>query len=130
MSDTLLACRDCGQLHRAPGSVLAGKGLACVRCGSNLLLYPWSMLDVYLLGTYVAYTRLAEAVETNVATGGYALGALVLVQALLVLALGRRRVWDLIADPRPVAPRPGEPWVACEICQLVLAAPATEAPHP
>src|SRR5205814_1525096 len=36
---------------------------------------------------------------------------------------------DLIADPQPVAPRPGEPWVACEICQLVLAAPATEAPR-
>jgi len=235
MSDTLLACRDCGQLHRAPGAVLAGKGLACVRCGSNLsrypplpidvalalattalilfllanaypifvvslegrtgqdllisgplrlseyggpfaglgmlvaglsfvvplawmclvvivlaglrwgdpalrarfaplwktalLLYPWSMLDVYLLGTYVAYTRLAQAVETTVAPGGYALGALVLVQALLILTLGRKRVWDLIADPQPLAPRPGEPWLACEVCQLVLAAPAADAPR-
>src|SRR5207237_1034201 len=50
-----------------------------------LLLYPWSMLDVYLLGTYVAYTRLADAVETNVATGGYAPGALASASAILYL---------------------------------------------
>src|SRR5213080_1461464 len=224
MSDTLLACRDCGQLHRAPGSVLAGKGLACVRCGSNLsrypptgldtplalattalillllaniypiflvnlegragqdllisgplrlseyggpfaglgmlvaglsfviplvwlclvvivltglrsgdpalrprlaplwktamLLYPWSMLDVYLLGAYVAYSRLSDAVETNVAAGGYALGALVLVQAMLMITLGVRRIWDMIAEPQGFTPRPGEPWVMCGACQL------------
>src|SRR5260370_35519061 len=35
-----------------------------------LLLYPWSMLGVYLLGAYVAYTRLSDAVDTNVAAGG------------------------------------------------------------
>jgi paraquat-inducible protein A len=232
MSDTLLACRDCGQLHRTADALLAGHRLACSRCGSNLsrypplgldvplalattalilfllanaypiflvtlegrtgqdllisgplhlseyggpfaglgmlvaglsfvvpvvwiclvvivlaglrwgdpalrprfaplwkkalLLYPWSMLDVYLLGSYVAYTRLSEAVETNVAAGGYALGALVFVQALLVLALGRKRIWDMIADPRPFAPQPDEPWVACTSCQLVLAAPPSD----
>src|SRR5438046_9478144 len=194
MCATLLAWRDCGQLHRAPGAVLAGKGLACVRCGSNLsryppipidvalarattalilfllanaypiflvslegragqdllisgplrlseyggpfaglgmlvaglsfvvplvwlclvvivlaglrwgdpalrprlaplwktalLLYPWSMLDVYLLGAYVAYSRLSDAVETNDAAGGYALGALGLVQATMMITVG------------------------------------------
>ena len=235
MSETLLACRDCGQLHRAADALLPGHRLACVRCGSSLsryppvpldaalalaatmlilfllanfypifvvrlegrggqdllisgplrlseyggpfaglgmlvgglsfvvpiawmclvvtvlaglrwgdpalharfaplwktalLLYPWSMLDVYLLGAYVAYTRLAQSVETTVATGGYALGALVLVQALLVLTVGQQRVWDMIADPRRFAPRPAEPWIACEVCQLVAAVPAPDMPH-
>lgn len=235
MSETLLACRDCGQLHRAADALLPGNRLACIRCGSSLsrypplpldvslalaatmlilfllanfypifvvslegragqdllisgplrlseyggpfaglgmlvaglsfvipvvwiclvitllvglrwgdpglharfaplwktalVLYPWSMLDVYLLGTYVAYTRLNQAAETTVATGGYALGALVLVQALLVLALGRQRVWDLIADPRRFAPASTEPWVACEVCQLVASSPHPEAQH-
>ncbi|MBV9014411.1 MAG: paraquat-inducible protein A [Alphaproteobacteria bacterium] len=229
MSDTLLACRDCGQLHHAEDTLVPGHRLACSRCASNLsrypptglevplafattalilfllanaypifvvnlegrpgqdllisgplrlaeyggpfaglgmlvagvsfvvpliwlslvvivlaglkwgdpalrpklaglwktalLLYPWSMLDVYLLGTYVAFTRLSDAVDTSVAAGGFALGALVLTQALLVLGLGRKRVWDMIADPQPFAPEPGEPWVACEMCQLVTAAP-------
>jgi paraquat-inducible protein A len=228
MSDALLACRDCGQLHRATNAVVPGHRLACSRCGRGLsrfppvgldtplalattalilfllvnlypiflvslegrsgqdllisgplrlaeyggpfaglamlvaglsfavpavwlclvvivlaglklgqpalrarlaplwktalLLYPWSMLDVYLLGAYVAYTRLSDAVDTNVAAGGYALGALVLVQALLMITLGVRRVWDMIADPRHFAPQPGEPWVMCGACQLVVAA--------
>ena len=229
MSDALLACRDCGQLHRATTALVPGHRLACARCGRGLsrfppfgldtplalattalilflvvnfypiflvslegragqdllisgplrlaeyggpfaglamlvaglsfvvpvvwlclvaivlaglrwadpalrprlaplwktalLLYPWSMLDVYLLGAYVAYTRLSDAVETKVAAGGYALGALVLVQALLIITLGVRRVWDMIGDPRHSAPQPGEPWVMCDACQLVVAAP-------
>ncbi|HYU11941.1 MAG TPA: paraquat-inducible protein A, partial [Stellaceae bacterium] len=87
------------------------------------LLFPWSMLDVYLLGAYVAFSRLDNAADTTIANGGYALVALVLAQTLLMLALGRRRVWDAIADPGPYAPRSGEPWVMCDSCQLVLAAP-------
>ena len=229
MSDSLLACGDCGQLHRASAGLLAGHRLSCIRCGGGLsrrppigldaplafattalillllanaypifvvnvegrygqdlmvsgplrlvdyggpfaglgmlvaglsvavpaiwlcliglvlaglkwgdpalwpnlvlpwrlarLLFPWSMLDVYLLGAYVAYSRLNNAADTTVAIGGYALVALVLAQTLLMLALGRRRVWDALADPSPYAPRPGEPWVMCDSCQLVLAAP-------
>ena len=226
MSDTLLACRDCGQVHRAAGA-LAGLRLACVRCGRALArrprggldrplalattalilllvanyyplftidlegrqsqglivsgavrlaeyggvpgllglfvalvtfalpivqvslvvivlgglcwsgpalrprlapawraarwLAPWSMLDVYLLAAFVAYTRLRDAADTTIGTGGYALAALVVVMALLQLALGIGRVWDALADPRPHAPRPGEPWVLCRACQLVVA---------
>ena len=229
MSDALLACRDCGQLHRAPSALVPGHRLACVRCGRGLarhppvgldaplalattalilfllanaypifmvnlegrpgqdllisgplrlteyggpfsglgmlvaglsfvvpllwlclvmlvlvglkwgspalhprlaglwktalLLYPWSMLDVYLLGAYVAYSRLSTAVETTVAAGGYALGALVMVQAVLMVTLGVSRVWDMIADPLRFAPHPGEPWIMCGGCQLVVAAP-------
>ena len=229
MSDILLACRDCGQLHRAASTLVPGHRLACIRCGRGLsrhpptgldaplalattalillllanvypifpvnlegrggqdllisgpfrlaeyggpfaglamlvaglsfvvpviwlclvvivlaglswgdpalrprlaplwktalLLYPWSMLDVYLLGAYVAYSRLSEAVETEVAAGGYALGALVLVQAMLMVTLGVRRIWDMIADPRAFAPQPGGPWVMCGACQLVVASP-------
>ena len=227
MSDILLACRDCGQLHRAASTLVPGHRLACIRCGRGLsrhpptgldaplalattalillllanvypiflvnlegrggqdllisgpfrlaeyggpfaglamlvaglsfvvpviwlclvvivlaglswgdpalrprlaplwktalLLYPWSMLDVYLLGAYVAYSRLSEAVETEVAAGGYALGALVLVQAMLMVTLGVRRIWDMIADPRAFTPQPGGPWVMCGACQLVVA---------
>jgi len=233
MSDTLLACRDCGQLHRAASTLVPGHRLACIRCGRGLsrhpptgldaplalattalillllanvypiflvnlegrggqdllisgplrlaeyggpfaglamlvagvsfvvpvvwlclvvivlaglswgdpalrprlaplwktamLLYPWSMLDVYLLGAYVAYSRLSDAVETNVAAGGYALGALVLVQAMLMITLGVRRIWDMIAEPQGFTPRPGEPWVMCGACQLVVAMPETGA---
>jgi len=87
-------------------------------------LRQWSMLDVYLLGAFVAYTRLHGYVGTSVSVGGYALGALVMTQSLLQLSLGRRRVWDAIEDPEPHAPEPGRPWVMCHDCQLVLPADA------
>ncbi len=87
-----------------------------------LALRPWGMLDVYLLGAFVAYSRLHDYVWTTIGVGGYALGALVVALALLRLSLGRQRVWDAIGDPAAYAPGPGEPWVMCPDCQLVLAA--------
>ena len=84
-------------------------------------LAPWSMLDVYLLAAFVAYSRLRDEADTTIATGGYALAALVIVLALLQLALGLGRVWDRIADPRPYAAHPGEEWDVCRSCRLVVA---------
>jgi paraquat-inducible protein A len=112
----VLAGLKWGEPARRPRLALAWK---IVR-----LLYPWSMLDVFLLGAYVAFTRLGEVADTTIGVGGYALGVLVIVQTLLFLTLGRGRIWDAIADPRPYLPEPGEPWVMCPSCRLVLAAPA------
>jgi paraquat-inducible protein A len=86
-----------------------------------LHLRPWSMLDVYLLGVVVAYTRLGQLARVAVAAGGYALGALVLVQILIEQSLGRQRVWNAIDDPARHAPTPGEPWILCLECDLVVA---------
>ena len=74
-----------------------------------LHLRPWSMLDVYLLGAVVTYTRLGQLARVAVAAGGYALGALVLVQILIEQSLGRQRVWNAIDDPARHAPTPGNP---------------------
>ncbi len=60
--------------------------------------------------------------EFAVAAGGYALGALVLVQILIEQSLGRQRVWNAIDDPTRHAPAPGEPWILCLECDLVVAA--------
>jgi paraquat-inducible protein A len=45
-------------------------------------LRPWSMLDVYLLGAAVAYSRLRRLADVAIGAGGYALAALVFVQVL------------------------------------------------
>ena len=87
-----------------------------------LHLRPWSMLDVYLLGAVVAYTRLGQLARVAVAAGGYALGALVLVQVLIEQSLGRQHVWNAIDDPARHTPTPGEPWILCLECDLVVAA--------
>ncbi len=86
-----------------------------------LRLRPWSMLDVYLLGAVVAYTRLGQLAGVAVAIGGYALAALVLVQVVIEQSLGRQRVWNAIGDPAAYTPACGEPWVLCLECELVVA---------
>jgi paraquat-inducible protein A len=91
-----------------------------------LHLRPWSMLDVYLLGAVVAYTRLGQLARVGVAAGGYALGAFVFVQVLIEQSLGRQRVWNAIDDPAKSAPAPGEPWVLCLECDLVAAVRAAD----
>jgi paraquat-inducible protein A len=88
-------------------------------------LRPWSMLDVYLLGAVVAYSRLRRLANVAIGVGGYALAAFVFVQVLLDQSLGRQRVWRAIGDPAQYAPQPGEPWILCLDCELVTVAPAT-----
>jgi paraquat-inducible protein A len=83
-------------------------------------LRPWSMLDVFLLGAVVAYTRLGQLAAVAVAIGGYALAGFVLVQVLIEQTLGRYRVWRLIDDPAKYSPDPGEPWMLCLDCDLVV----------
>jgi paraquat-inducible protein A len=89
-------------------------------------LRPWSMLDVYLLGAVVAYTRLGQLARVTVAVGGYALAALVFVQVLAEQSFGRRRVWDAIDNSGNHTPASGEPWVLCLECDLVVAVRATQ----
>ena len=87
-------------------------------------LHPWSMLDVYLLGAAVAYSRLRRLTDVAIGVGGYALAALVFIQVLLEQSLGRQRVWRAIGDPAQYAPKPGEPWILCLDCELVAAIPS------
>jgi paraquat-inducible protein A len=83
------------------------------------------MLDVYLLGAVVAYSRLRRLANVAIGVGGYALAAFVFVQVLLEQSLGRQRVWRAIGDPAQYAPKPGEPWILCLGCELVTVAPVT-----
>lgn len=82
-------------------------------------LRPWAMLDVFLLGVLVGYSRLAGFANAEVLTGGLALGAYVLVHSAMDNALDRRAVWTAIdhAPPGDAAP-PGR-WVACAVCQRI-----------
>jgi paraquat-inducible protein A len=84
-------------------------------------LRPWNMLDVYLLGAVVAYTRLDRLADVVIGAGGYALAALVFFQVLIEQSMGRQRIWRAIGDSATCAPAPGEPWVLCLDCELVVA---------
>jgi paraquat-inducible protein A len=91
-----------------------------------LHLRPWSMLDVYLLGAVVAYTRLGQLTRVTVAAGGYALFAFVFVQVVIEQMLSPQYVWNAIDDPTQYEPKTGEPWILCLECELVVAARAAD----
>lgn len=89
---------------------------------------PWSMIDVYLLGFLVAYTRLIAIAHVNLDTSLYALIGLMISMAASDSALDHEAVWraleraETAADARfqrhhPRAPRP-------------LSAAALESAHP
>jgi paraquat-inducible protein A len=87
----------------------------------------WSMLEVLLLGVFVAYTKLGDLVHIQVGPAVYALGALTILTVWADNALDPDQVWEEIErrgqahDPMPPVPpiefRRGA--LGCEACGLV-----------
>ena len=93
-------------------------------------LKPWAMVEVFLLGVFVAYTKLIDLAQVSVGTALYALGGLVLVMAAVDNTLDPEAVWRRI-DRRERGLTPaghagsGAP-LGCEMCRLVNAPGQTE----
>jgi paraquat-inducible protein A len=91
-------------------------------------LRPWSMVEVFVFGVFVAYVKLGDLVTIGLATGVYALLALTFVLVWMDSALDREAVWERL---HPTSPCSGTPIlagvVACETCGLV-SAPRTDDP--
>ena len=98
-------------------------------------LRPWSMIEVFVLGVFVAYVKLGGLVQIGLQAGVYALLALTFVLCWLDSALDREKVWErLDREDRPdtlpcdgtVPSMAGA--VGCETCGLV-SAPGPGHPH-
>ena len=59
-------------------------------------LRPWSMLEVYLLGIFVAVVKLGQLASIELATAFWAYLALIVVAAASYAALDARQVWDVV----------------------------------
>lgn len=87
----------------------------------------WAMLEVLLLGVFVAYTKLGDLVTIQLGPAVYALAILTVVIVWAELALDPQAVWEEIerrgqthAPMPPVAPLEYRPGAAgCEQCKLV-----------
>jgi paraquat-inducible protein A len=82
---------------------------------------PWSMIDVFVFGVFVAYTKLGDLVTIGVLNGLYALLALTFVLVWMDSALDREAVWETLdrrEDPEPPALGDAHP-VGCHTCGLV-----------
>src|ERR1700757_623961 len=83
-------------------------------------LRPWSMIEVFVFGVFVAYVKLSDLVTIGLMAGVYALLALTFVLVWMDSALDREAVWERL-DPHVTAraPRNLVGAVGCETCGLV-----------
>jgi paraquat-inducible protein A len=97
-------------------------------------LRPWSMVEVFVFGVFVAYVKLGDLVHITLDTGVYALLALTIVLIWAESALDREAVWqrldqrDLGDSRATAAHRHLVHAVGCEVCGLVSTS-RPEDPH-
>ena len=83
-------------------------------------LTPWAMIEVFLLGTFVAYTRLAALAEVHVGLALYALGGLMLAIVATDAWLDEHALWEAIGRLRRTpAPMGSGPLIGCDSCGRV-----------
>ena len=89
-------------------------------------LRPWSMIEVFVFGVFVAYVKLGDLVHLELDAGVYALLALMVVLIWADTALDREAIWNRLvpeqerAFERILRPSPDyADAVGCEICGLV-----------
>ena len=86
-----------------------------------LHLSRWSMIEIYLLGVFVAYVKLGALVRIEVGMALYALGALLLAMVAADAMLDRQAVWEAME-------RRGVPPVPIDHAATIAAARAGAAP--
>jgi paraquat-inducible protein A len=82
---------------------------------------PWAMIDVYLLGFLVAYTRLAAMAEVHLDTALFALIGCMICMALADARLDPEAVWRALDDSAPDTAA-GTP-IGCHACGIMNHAP-------
>jgi paraquat-inducible protein A len=101
-------------------------------------LSTWSMVEVFVLGVFVAFVKLGDLVTIELGPGVYALLALTIALVWADAALDREAVWDALdssgaRDLSHEVLRTGQvppQAVGCEICTLVVEADKHGAPCP
>ena len=101
-----------------------------------LRVRPWMMLEIFLVGCFVAYSRLRLVVGVEVLAGGWCLMAATGALLLALTQLDERTVWEALPVRRAHQPRSGHAgWrvgrhvperdnhpraIACTVCELLV----------
>jgi paraquat-inducible protein A len=86
-------------------------------------LRPWSMIEVFLLGAFVAYSRLQAMAEVQVGPALIALGGVMLAMVAADIVLDHEEVWEAVEGRglrTNVPDQPQHPLIGCDCCRLVL----------
>ncbi len=90
-------------------------------------LRPWMMLEVYLVGCFVAYSRVKAVASVDVGIGGWCLVAATFALLFALTQLDERTVWELL-PPRGLDT--ADRTIACTVCDLIVAWTAEGKPCP
>jgi paraquat-inducible protein A len=86
-------------------------------------LRSWSMIEVYLLGVFVAYVKLVEFYTIGIGPAFYAIASVMILMVALDVTLSPDIVWremerrGIVGQPGPAAA--DAPLVLCESCNLL-----------
>ena len=81
-------------------------------------LRPWVMLEVFLIGCFVAYSRLKVVADVEVGPGGWLLIAATLALLLALTQLDERTVWQAL-EPHDTGSASASTGIACTVCDLI-----------
>jgi len=87
-------------------------------------LRPWAMVEVFLLGLFVAYTELPSMIHVEIGLGLYALIALMLVIVVADVCTDSQAVWEAIeprglTEAKNTGPVQVAGAIACDCCGFV-----------
>ena len=109
-----------GNLHFAPERASGNPWLGRVYRWVGLMR-PWMMLDVFLIGGFVAYTRIGTVARVEVDAGGWCLIGATFAMLFALTQLDDRTVWvALFRLPDEPHRQNGPPWIACTTCDLLV----------
>jgi paraquat-inducible protein A len=95
------------------------------------LMRPWMMIEVFLVGGFVAYTRIQAVAAVDVDAGGWFLLASTFATLFALTQLDDRTVWDALTLRGTTGHDPGTarnnderklPTIACTACDLIVPA--------
>jgi paraquat-inducible protein A len=81
-------------------------------------LRPWMMIEVYLVGCFVAYSRIKVVSTIEIGVGGWCLLGASLLFLLTLTQLDERTVWAAL--PVNAALGKGKDTIACTVCDLIV----------
>lgn len=80
----------------------------------------WMMLEVFLVGGFIAYTRIQTQATVDIDPGGWCIIAATFATMLALTQLDDHTVWDALPGGSPSPDEGRSPALACGACDLIL----------
>jgi paraquat-inducible protein A len=116
-------------LHFARGRAREGRALGPLYRWV-LILRPWMMLEVFLIGAFVAYTRIDAVASVSIGVGGWCLIGSTFALLLALTQLDDRTVWGALTPAARAPTGLRDDRLACTMCDLIVPRTSEGAPCP